>query len=159
MIRRYQSNGSTLCRKQPAQRQRPTDGSRTDRTHPNIAAGTSPITGPAADALIEVFGRRAERVTDDAPWADEVRAQVRHRLERWDHRRHTLATGRLGYKDADGVTGLLREPNEGGWDLWSTPMSLREVEPEVLLQLESRDPSLDTAPDWTYWPEPEQMAP
>ena len=70
-----------------------------------------------------------------------------------------MATGRLGYKDADGVTGLLREPNEGGWDLWSTPMSLREVEPEVLLQLESRDPSLDTAPDWTYWPEPERMAP
>jgi len=29
-------------------------------------------------------------------------------------------------------------------------MSLREVEPEVLLQLDRRDPSLDDAPEWTY---------
>jgi hypothetical protein len=119
----------------------------------NIAAGTSPLTGPAADDLIEALGRRAERVTHDVPWGDEVRSKVRHRLEQWAHRRKTLPTGRLGYQNADGVTGLLREPDAGGWDLWSTPMSLREVEPEVLLQLDGRDPSLDTAPEWTYRPD------
>jgi hypothetical protein len=125
----------------------------------NVAAHTCPLNGPAADDLIEAFGRRAERVTDDAPWADEVRARVRHRLEQWEHRRRTLATGRLGYKDADGVTGLLRDPNAGAWDLWSTPMSLREVEPEVLLQLERRDPSWATEPEWTYWPTGQGVAP
>jgi hypothetical protein len=116
----------------------------------NVSAGTSPLTGPTAEALVEAIGRRAERVTDDVPWGDEVRRQVRNRLESWALRRRALPDGRLGYQDGDGVTGLLHEPGSGGWDLWSTPMSLREVEPEVLLQLEARDPSLDTAPEWTY---------
>ena len=29
-------------------------------------------------------------------------------------------------------------------------MSLREVEPEVLLQLDGQDRSLESAPEWTY---------
>ena len=34
-------------------------------------------------------------------------------------------------------------------------MSLREVEPEVLLQLDKRDPSTDDDPVWTYDRSPE----
>lgn len=119
-------------------------------TLPNQAAHTAPVAGRAAEELIDAFGRRAQRVTDDVPTAQEVRSQVRNRLERWQQRRRTLPTGRLGYKDADGVTGLLRDPDAQGWDLWSAPLSLREVEPQLLLQLDRRDPSLDTEPEWVY---------
>ena len=39
------------------------------------------------------------------------------------------------------MTGLLREPDEGAWERWSAPMSLREVEPEIVLQLDRRTPA------------------
>ena len=117
---------------------------------PNPAAHTVPLTGPEAEELIEALGRRAERVTCDAPWGEEVRRMARHRLESWSARRRTLATGRLGYQDADGITGLLIDPDRRPWDTWSAPMSLREVEPEVLLQLDGQDRSLESAPEWTY---------
>ncbi len=45
---------------------------------------------------------------------------------------------------------LLRDPGEGGWDWRSVPRSLREVEPEVVLQLAQHDGSLDGAPGWSY---------
>ena len=51
-------------------------------------------------------------------------------------------TGQLGYEaDAGAAAGLLREPDEVPWDHWSAPMSLRDVEPEVLLQLRRDDAS------------------
>jgi len=117
---------------------------------PNPAAHTVDLTGAAADWLVELVATRAERVTADSPWGDEVRAMVRGRLDDWRHRRSRLPSGVLGYRDADGVTGLLRDPGEGAWDTWSVPFSLREVEAEVLLQLDGLDPSLDTSPAWEY---------
>jgi hypothetical protein len=47
-----------------------------------------------------------------------------------------VQTGHLGYKEAPDVNGLLRESDEGSWDLWPAPMSMREVEAEILLQLD-----------------------
>ncbi len=125
---------------------------------PNPAAHDVPLTGLAAQELVDALGERAGRVTRTAAAGELVRMMARHRLERWAQRRRTLPTGRLGYVDDPGVTGLLRDPNEGGWDLWSAPRSLREVEPEVLLQLDGFDRSADTV-DWTYWPATPQAAP
>ncbi len=48
------------------------------------------------------------------------------------------------------MTGLLRDPDAGGWDLWSAPLSLREVEPEIILQLDRDDRSLPEARAWSY---------
>ena len=48
------------------------------------------------------------------------------------------------------VAGLLREPDQVPWDRWSAPMSLRDVEPEVLLQLRRDDSSWQTAPPWDF---------
>jgi Helicase conserved C-terminal domain len=126
---------------------------------PNPAAHDVPVGGAAVQELVKALGERAERVTHDTAAGEMVRAMTRHRLERWEQRRRTLPTGRLGYVDDRGVTGLLRDPNAGSWDLWSAPRSLREVEPEVLLQLDGHDRSLDTAPEWTYWPTTPQAAP
>jgi hypothetical protein len=120
---------------------------------PNTAANddsTVPLNGPAADALAELLRLRAEKVTHDNDTTTMVVAQARHRLDRWQLRRKKLPTGRLGYQEAADVTGLLRKPDEGAWDLWSAPMSLREVEPEILLQLDWADRSLLDAPGWDY---------
>jgi len=116
----------------------------------NAAAGTVPLTGWLAQRLLTVLHRRAEVVTHDAARADAVRATAQNRLDSWVSRRTKLQVGQLGYQQAGDTTGLLRKPDDGVWDVWTAPMSLREVEPEVLLQLEQRDPSADEAPGWTY---------
>jgi hypothetical protein len=61
-----------------------------------------------------------------------------------------VRTGHLGRKEAPDVNGLLREPDEESWDLWSAPMSMREVEAEILLQLDAGDRSVGDAPAWSY---------
>ncbi|WP_433223415.1 DISARM system helicase DrmA [Microtetraspora malaysiensis] len=117
---------------------------------PNIAAHTIALNGVFANALLDALQQRAEKVTHDVDEADAVRRQARHRLDRWEHKRRRLPTGQLGYEEGADVTGLLRKPDEGSWELWSAPMSLREVEPEVLLQLDWNDRSLPDAADWSY---------
>jgi hypothetical protein len=117
---------------------------------PNTAATTVPLTGRFADMLLSMFAERAGHVTHDNDRATRVRQWTQHRLDRWTQRRGQLQTGLLGYQQAADVTGLLRKPDDGTWELWSAPMSLREVEPEVLLQLDKRDFSADDAPSWSY---------
>jgi hypothetical protein len=117
---------------------------------PNTAAATVPLSGPSADTLMEILTERAAYVTDDNARTDQVRAWTQHRLDRWAQRRSQVKTGVLGYEQGIDVTGLLHKPNDGSWDLWSAPMSLREVEPEILLQMSRRDAATDDAPPWSY---------
>lgn len=116
----------------------------------NTAAHTVALDGPAARDLLDAVYARAERVTRDIAAADRARRETQHRLDRWAARRRRLQATSLGYQIGPGVDGLLREPDTGPWDLWSAPRSLREVEPQVVLQLAAADPSLDEAPAWTY---------
>jgi hypothetical protein len=117
---------------------------------PNVAAHTVPLTGPAVASLLAAIGARAELVTHDAERAGQVRDELQHRLDDWVRRRRRVQTGHLGYKEASDVNGLLREPDEETWNLWSAPMSLREVEAEILLQLDRDDRSVPEAPAWDY---------
>ncbi len=118
----------------------------------NPAAHTVPLSGAEIDRLVDHIKRRAERVTHDSAAVTEVGQQLAHRLEKWALLRRRLPTGRLGYDTDADVTGLLHRPDTGVWDLWSAPMSLREVEPEVVLQLDRHDRSADDAPNWVYLP-------
>jgi hypothetical protein len=117
---------------------------------PNVAAHAVPLSGPGVTTLIGAVEHRAERVTHDQERAGQVGRELRHRLDSWRGRRQSLQAGLLGYEVAADVTGLLRDPDAGGWDLWSAPWSLREVEPEIILQLDRDDRSLPEAPAWTY---------
>lgn len=117
---------------------------------PNDAAHSVPLDIIATQRLLDTVQRRAERVTGDTVVGQRARNALQGRLDRWQQRRATLQTGTLGYEPAPDVAGLLREPSAGGWDLWSAPRSLREVEAEVVLQLDRRDGSLEDAPAWTY---------
>jgi hypothetical protein len=117
---------------------------------PNDAAHDVPLDASAMATLLDTVQRRAELVTGNAAVGMTAREELQGRLDRWQHRRATLATGQLGYQDAPDIDGLLREPSDGAWDVWSAPRSLREVEAEVILQLDRRDTSLSDAPPWTY---------
>jgi hypothetical protein len=117
---------------------------------PNGAAHTVPLSGAGVSALIGDIEQRAARVTHDQARASQVGSELRHRLDRWYGRRQELRTGVLGYEEGADIAGLLRRPDEGGWDLWSAPLSLREVEAEIILQLDRDDRSLPEAPAWSY---------
>ncbi|MQA16991.1 MAG: helicase [Pseudonocardiaceae bacterium] len=120
---------------------------------PNPAAHEVSLTGPVAADLLALLTDRAARVTHDQDHVDLVRKQVQYRLDRWSHRRATLPSGRLGYEEAADIAGLLTPPGEDTWGLWTAPRSMREVENEVLLQLQPTDPSIADAPAWTYAPQ------
>jgi len=116
----------------------------------NTAAQTLPLAGLAVTALLEEIRTRAERVTHDTEQAISVRMGLQHRLDSWHAHRAAVTTGRLGYEVGADITGLLVDPDSGSWDLWSAPRSLREVEPQISLQLDQHDRSLHEAPAWTY---------
>jgi hypothetical protein len=117
---------------------------------PNTAAHSVPLSGPGVGALADEVRRRAEVVTHDAGQAELVRGGLQKRLDSWSGHRAAVKTGRLGYEEAADVTGLLQAPEEGTWSLWSAPRSLREVEPEVVLQLDFDDRAVPDAPAWEY---------
>lgn len=116
----------------------------------NTAAHTVALDGQVARDLLDAVQARAERVTRDTRAADHARRETQHRLDRWAARRRRLQATTLGYQTDAGIDGLLHEPDSGPWDLWSAPRSLREVEPQVVLQLAAVDRSLDEAPAWAY---------
>ena len=116
----------------------------------NPCAQTIALDDGNVDRLLDGVEARALRVTHDPDRATDIRNRLRHRLERWGERRRAVTAGVLGYSEAADIVGLLRPPDTGSWDQWTAPRSLREVEPEVLLQLDQADRSLDGAPRWQY---------
>jgi hypothetical protein len=116
----------------------------------NDAANSVDLASPLVRAVVDEARSRALRVTHDEEVADEVKEKVVARLASWEARRSHLVTGKLGYEAAPDVTGLLIAPEAGTWGTWTAPRSLREVEPEALLQLQVEDRSLEMAPAWSY---------
>jgi hypothetical protein len=115
----------------------------------------APLGEAATGPLLELLRTRAELVADSAPVSEEVSGRARRQLDRWLHKRTTLPVGQLGYQaDPRAAAGLLRKPEDVPWDRWSAPMSLRDVEPDVLLQLRRDDPTWASAPAWDFSPPP-----
>ncbi len=87
---------------------------------------------------IEAITRRAELIAGvDA--ADEVRQQLKRKMDLWQKRAQRTAQGnQLGYETKkDGVTvGLLRKPSIEPWDEFTCLNSLRDVEPTANLILD-----------------------
>jgi len=122
-----------------------------DSALPNMGAQVAPLGAIDVAWLLELLRSRAEVVSDSAPVGVEVAQRAQTQLDRWLLRRTTLPTGQLGYEaDTQAAAGLLRRPEDLPWDRWSAPMSLRDVEPEVLLQLRRDDPSWISAPSWDF---------
>jgi hypothetical protein len=127
----------------------------TDAALPNLGAHVAPLGEPSTGPLLELLRARAELVADSAPVGEAVSDRARRQLDRWLHKRTTLPVGQLGYQaDPRAAAGLLRKPEDVPWDRWSAPMSLRDVEPEVLLQLRRDDVTWALAPAWDFSPPP-----
>jgi hypothetical protein len=96
---------------------------------------------------IETIASRAELVLGSKQAGDDIRNELKHRLDYW-LAQSAIKTGgsRLGYQERkDGLTrGLLQQPTLGRWEQFSCLNSLREVEPTVNLVID--DGSFDDEP-------------
>lgn len=114
----------------------------------NDGAQRAEVDGEPARRLLDIIGERAGRVTGEHRAAVEARGATQQRLDSWAAERSRVRSGVLGYDVKTDVENLLHKPDEEDWRIWTAPMSLREVEPEVLLQL--RLNRADDEPEWTY---------
>ncbi len=122
-----------------------------DAALPNLGAQVAALDAPSLEPFFDLLAARAELVADSAPVGEATVAQARERTDRWQLLRTTLPVGQLGYEaGAKAAKGLLRKPDDLHWTIWHAPMSLRDVEPEVLLQLRRADPSWTSAPAWDF---------
>lgn len=118
---------------------------------PNLGAQVASLDAPTVAPVLQYLQERAELVTDSATVGIEVRKKAQWLLDQWQRKRTTLPAGQLGYQACvQAAAGLLRGPDKQPWDHWSAPMSLREVENDVLLQLRPDDPSWTNAPAWDF---------
>jgi hypothetical protein len=107
----------------------------------NLAAGQLDRHGEALKRVVATVRARAEQVADEPGVGDEVAHRLEARLDQWDAQA-AKPHRRLGYRERRGqgdVYGLLREPGIGGWDVWTCPTSLRDVEAEIGLLLSEAD--------------------
>jgi hypothetical protein len=117
---------------------------------PNEAAHTVSLSGVPANRILEHLYNRAARVTHDQAISGGVAKRLQSLLDKWAKKRTTLPTGLLGYREAPDVAGLLVPPGAESWQSFTCPMSLREVENEVLLQLQPVDSTVLEASMWIY---------
>ncbi|MGE3834538.1 MAG: DISARM system helicase DrmA [Acidimicrobiia bacterium] len=112
-----------------------------------------------AGAALAAIRQRAEQLTSDPNLGAQIDAAVKQRLDAWVHSQGKVAGGAvLGYRQRkDGRTiGLLEQPGQAKWAIWTCPTSLREVEAGVNLLLTDADPT--TVPDYEF-PAPEETPP
>lgn len=108
------------------------------RYNANLSAAKVDRNDPMIQSAIDTIVNRAEAVTGLREVGDVVRRGLLKRLDMWDSRIRTIATGtRLGYEqERDGVTvGLLSKPEVADWDWFTCLNALRDVEPNVGLVL------------------------
>src|SRR5690606_13003328 len=87
------------------------------------------------ERAVETIVHRVEHVLQDKQAADQVRAYLKTRLEDWATA--IAKTKTLGYERArDDSLPLLHRPDDGPWQEWTCPASLREVEPTSALLLD-----------------------
>lgn len=103
----------------------------------------------SVDPFIGLIRARAEDLTSEADVGIAIAQDIKIRADAWLHQKGQ-AGEILGYRQKkDGKTvGLLQQPNEGPWGLWTCPTSLREVEPGVNLLL--TDFVVDEGAPWEF---------
>ena len=107
------------------------------RYNENGAAAEFDRSDPLVQAAVEQIAWRASQLNGNDT-EDLVRAALAHRLDNWQAATVTGIGARLGYQSKrDGTTiGLLKAPEDGGWQTFTCLNSLRDVEPTVNLILD-----------------------
>lgn len=115
--------------------------------NPNASAQTvAPIGDPYLDAIAAEIADRASDAGGDSAIAADILSRVTMRRENWEERQKAEGVALVYRSTRGGTLPLLQEPVPGGWELWTCPTSLREVEAEVNLILDDGDPSVSGAP-------------
>jgi len=126
--------------------------------NPEEAAHSADTHAEEAKRVLEYVAERASGVMGDDELAKEVRQEIRQeiqaRLDAWDQEQHVPGR-KLAYRSKrDGVTqGLLRSPDIGDWRTFTTPTSLRNVEPGINLLLLQSDLGEGNAPAFEFAPQ------
>jgi hypothetical protein len=120
------------------------------RWNANPRAHDVPIPDKELDALIAEVATRAGEVTSSTDIANDVRAALQHRLDRWAGEQR-IAGRTVGYRgDGGAVYGLLQNAGNGAWDVWTVPNSLRETEPSINLIMTSSDDAGAADPAFSF---------
>ena len=114
--------------------------------------------GELAAQAIATIARRAAAVTSQAAVAEDVERLARTRLEAWTNRQSAPGES-LGYQRTTALTPLLETPQPGEWDLWTCPMSMREVEASINLLLRADGDEDHIRATWEPAPRPSPRAP
>jgi hypothetical protein len=122
---------------------------RDETTNPNGAPQRLDPQAVANEA-IATLRSRADGVTSTPAVGEDVARALNYRLDSWValQRRQAVV---LGYRDRkDGKTiGLLQQPGDARWSIWTCATSLREVEPGIILLLGGDAPQ-GAGPDYDF---------
>ena len=103
----------------------------------NEGAGRLTSSGdPKAKAVAAALAARAWSVSEAVVVKDRTEQLAKERIDRWvyEAQKGGRTLGYKGKKDGDTV-GLLKSPGPQPWETFTTPTSMREVEPNVSLIL------------------------
>ncbi|MCI0580959.1 MAG: DISARM system helicase DrmA [Chloroflexi bacterium] len=112
-----------------------------DDYNPNDVAGRLDRQHEFVALALDAISHRAGLVTGSQAAEELVRAMINDRLDHWLSKGQATAGGAvLGYRGRlDGKTlGLLKQPAEEDWTLFTCLNSLRDVEPGVALVLQNQ---------------------
>ena len=93
---------------------------------------------------IAELSERAEAVANSSSAGELVRAMASRRLDEWEREKSLRPYLAYQARLRDEVP-LLKGPESGGWTIWTCPNSLRDTESQINLQIETEDPTYESA--------------
>jgi len=116
--------------------------------NPEPAAAVVPRTGAAIDAVVSSIAERASDIAADAALSAEVHDMAEMRMDAWEQKQKRPGST-LAYRTESGTQiPLLEDPDGTDWQPWTTPRSLRDVEPMVNLIVRDTGMTSVSEPDW-----------
>ncbi|WP_434130691.1 DISARM system helicase DrmA [Methylocaldum sp. GT1BB] len=114
-----------------------------DHLNANLKAGEVEDTDPLWNRMFEALSERGKNATDKPEVAATIKSMLDRRRDEWLRRVHNQKDHRLGYQAEGGSTvGLLEQPREKDWEMFTCLNSLRDVEGTVDLVLDPRHTGL-----------------
>lgn len=109
----------------------------------NLSAGQVTDMDPFWALVSDTLCKRGRQATDDPDVENRIKDMLVSRRDEWLRRVHNQQDHRLGYKSEGGATvGLLENPSERDWELFTCLNSLRDVEGTTDLVLDQRTTGL-----------------
>lgn len=112
--------------------------------NPNDTARLLEQDDPRISTHIAELSERAEAVANSSSAGELVRAMASRRLDEWEREKSLRPYLAYQARLRDEVP-LLKGPESGGWTIWTCPNSLRDTESQINLQIETEDPTYESA--------------